>query len=386
MKYFYLVWKSLWRKKVRSILTVLSVLVAFLLYGLLSAFNTAFHGGVDSANASRLVTIDKISLINPIPISYEQRIRAVPGVEDVTAATWFGGYYQDPKAQFPQYPVIPEDFLAVYPEIILPDDQKEKWMNTRDSAVVGQSLVNNFGWKIGDRIPIHSTIWTNKSGSQVWDFEIVGIFDSEDDSTGITSLMLFHYDYFDEGRAFGQGTVGWYIFTIDDASRAAEISNIVDMQFANSPNETKTSTEAAFTESFMKQFGNISLIVRLILSAVFFTILLVAGNTMAQSVRERLSELAVLKTLGFENGSVMAIVLAESILVMMFGGLIGLGLAAFVVRGAAKQTAAFLPGLALTSEAVLGGILIMILAGAIAGIFPAIRAMRLTIVEALARS
>jgi putative ABC transport system permease protein len=386
VKYFYLVWKSLWRKKVRSILTVLSVLVAFLLYGLLSAFNTAFHGGVDSANASRLVTIDKISLINPIPISYEQRIRAVPGVEDVTAATWFGGYYQDPKAQFPQYPVIPEDFLAVYPEIILPDDQKEKWMNTRDSAVVGQSLVNNFGWKIGDRIPIHSTIWTNKSGSQVWDFEIVGIFDSEDDSTGITSLMLFHYDYFDEGRAFGQGTVGWYIFTIDDASRAAEISNIVDMQFANSPNETKTSTEAAFTESFMKQFGNISLIVRLILSAVFFTILLVAGNTMAQSVRERLSELAVLKTLGFENGSVMAIVLAESILVMMFGGLIGLGLAAFVVRGAAKQTAAFLPGLALTSEAVLGGILIMILAGAIAGIFPAIRAMRLTIVEALARS
>jgi putative ABC transport system permease protein len=364
----------------------LSVLVAFLLYGLLSAFNTAFHGGVDSANASRLVTIDKISLINPIPISYEQRIRAVPGVEDVTAATWFGGYYQDPKAQFPQYPVIPEDFLAVYPEIILPDDQKEKWMNTRDSAVVGQSLVNNFGWKIGDRIPIHSTIWTNKSGSQVWDFEIVGIFDSEDDSSGITSLMLFHYDYFDEGRAFGQGTVGWYIFTIDDASRAAEISSIVDMQFANSPNETKTSTEAAFTESFMKQFGNISLIVRLILSAVFFTILLVAGNTMAQSVRERLSELAVLKTLGFENGSVMAIVLAESILVMMFGGLIGLGLAAFVVRGAAKQTAAFLPGLALTSEAVLGGILIMILAGAIAGIFPAIRAMRLTIVEALARS
>ena len=198
--------------------------------------------------------------------------------------------------------------------------------------------------------------------------------------------MLFHYDYFDEGRAFGQGGVGWYTFTIDDASRAAEISNIVDLQFANSPNETKTSTEAAFTESFMKQFGNIGLIVRLILAAVFFTILLVAGNTMAQSVRERLSELAVLKTLGFENGSVMVIVLAESILVMMFGGLIGLGLAAFLVRGAAKEMAAFLPGLALTNEALLGGVLLMILAGAVAGIFPAIQAMRLTIVEALARS
>ena len=386
MKYFYLVWKSLWRKKIRTILTLLSVLVAFLLYGLLSAFNLAFRGGVDVANASRLVTIDKISLINSLPAGYEQKIKAIPGVTEVALSNWFGGYYQDKKAQFPQFPVEPETYLEVFPELNLPADQKEKWFRTRNGAIVGQDLVKQFGWKVGDRIPIHSEIWTNKNGSQVWDFEISGIFDT-DDPRGSTALMLFHFDYFDEGRAFGQGGVGWYTLTIDDPSRAAEIANAIDTQFANSPNQTKTSTEAAFAESFMKQFGNIALIVTLILSAVFFTILLVAGNTMAQSVRERLSELAVLKTLGFQNGSVLGIVLAESILVMLIGGLIGIGLAWLILLGAAKQTAAILPGgLLLTGEALLTGLLFMVLAGVAAGIFPAVRAMRLTIVEALARS
>ena len=385
MKYFYLVWKSLWRKKVRTILTVLSVLVAFLLYGLLSAFNTAFSGGVDIANASRLVTIDKISLINSVPASYQQKIKAVPGVTQVALSNWFGGYYQDKKNQFAQFPVNPEVYLEVYPELILPPEQKEKWFNTQDSAIVGRDLVNHFGWKLGDRIPIHSEIWTNESGSQVWDFEIAGIFDT-DDPRGSTALMLFHYKYFDEGRAYGKGNVGWYVVTIDDPSRAAEVADAIDTQFANSPNQTETSTEAAFAESFVKQFGNIALIVQLILSAVFFTILLVAGNTMAQSVRERLSELAVLKTLGFENGSILGIVLAESVLLMMFGGLIGLGLAWLILIAAAKETAAFLPGLVLTTDALLMAVLVMMLAGAAAGVFPALRAMRLTIVEALNRS
>lgn len=386
MKYLYLVWKGIWRKKIRTILTLLSVLVAFLLYGLLSAFNLAFRGGVDVADASRLVTIDKISLINSLPAGYEQKIKAIPGVRQVALSNWFGGYYQDKKAQFAQFPVDPETYLEVFPELKLPAEQKEKWFRTRDSAIVGRDLVQLFGWKVGDRIPIHSEIWTNKNGSQVWDFEIAGIFDT-DDPRGSTALMLFHFDYFDEGRAFGQGGVGWYTLSIDDPSRAAEIANAIDTQFANSPNETKTSTEAAFAESFMKQFGNIALIVTLILTAVFFTILLVAGNTMAQSVRERLSELAVLKTLGFANGSVLGLVLAESILVMLIGGLIGLALSWFVLVGASRQMGTFLPGgLVLSAEAVLNGILFMILAGIAAGLFPALRAMRLTIVDALNRS
>ena len=386
MKYLYLIWKSLWRKKVRTMLTMLSVVVAFLLYGLLTAFNLAFRGGVDVANASRLVTIDKISLINPVPASYQQKIKSIPGVKQVALANWFGGYYQDKKNQFPQFPVNPEVYLEVYPELVLPPDQREKWFNSRDSAIVGRDLVNLFGWKVGDRIPIHSEIWTNENGSQVWDFEIAGIFDTED-PRGNTAYFLFHYKYFDEGRAFGKGNVGWYVLTIDDPSQAAQIANTIDTQFANSPNQTETSTEAAFAESFVKQYGNIALIVQMILSAVFFTILLVTGNTMAQSVRERLSELAVLKTLGFENGSIMGIVLAESVLVMLFGGMIGLGLSWFILVGAAKQTAALLPGgLVLTTEALAGGMLLMLVAGVVAGIFPALRAMRLTIVDALART
>jgi putative ABC transport system permease protein len=385
VRYFYFVWKSLWRKKVRTILTLLSVLVAFLLYGLLSALNLAFRGGVDVTDASRLVTVDKISIINLVPVSYEQKIKAIPGVTEVTSASWFGGYYQDPRAQFAQFPVVPETYLEVHPELILTEEQELKWRSTRDSAIVGRDLVNTYGWKVGDRIPIHSSIWTNKTGSQVWDFEIAGIFDT-DDPRGSTALMLFHYDYFDEGRAFGQGGVGWYILTIDDPTRAVEIANAIDAQFANSPNQTKTSTEAAFAESFVKQFGNIALIIRMILSAVFFTILLVAGNTMAQSVRERLSELAVLKTLGFEDRSVMSIVLAESVLVMIIGGSIGLGLSWLLVTGAAKQFAVFLPGIVLTGEAMLTAVVLMIVAGVITGIFPAMRAMRLTIVEALART
>lgn len=383
MKYFYLIWKSVWRKKIRTILTLLSVLVAFLLYGLLSAFNTAFEGGVDLANASRLVTIDKISLINSLPGSYEQKIRIVPGVKQVTTSSWFGGRYQDSQVQFPQFPVDPETYLEVFPEVILSPEQKEKWIKTRDSAIVGRDLVKLLGWKVGDRIPIHSEIWTNVNGSQVWDFEIAGIFDTED-PRGSTQFMLFQHDYFDEGRAFGKGSIGWYTLTIDEPGIAAEVANAIDTQFANSPNQTKTSTEAAFAESFVKQFGNIGLIVRLILTAVFFTILLVAGNTTAQSVRERLSELAVLKTVGFQNTGILGIVLAESLLIIVMGGLTGIGLAWLVLAGTASQTAAFLPGLVLTGEALLTGLFLMILTGVVAGIFPAMRAMRLTIVDALA--
>ena len=384
MKYFYLVWKSLWRKKVRTILTILSVFVAFLLFGFLSALNQAFSGGVDLANAKRLVVLDKISIINSLPASYLQKIESVEGVQRVAHASWFGGYYQDQKNQFPQFPVDPDRYLDVYPELILPDEQREKWTKTRDSVVVGRDLIEALGWSVGDRIPIHSSIWTNRSGSQVWDFEIAGIFDT-DDPRGNTAFMLIHYDYFDEGRAFGQGSMGWFILTIDDAGNAQQIANAIDTQFANSPNQTKTSTEAAFAESFVSQFGNIALIVSLILGAVFFTILLVSGNTMAQSVRERISELAVLKTRGFEDQGVLGIVLAESIVIMLFGGILGLGSAWLIVQYG-MPSGAVIPGFYIGPGALLLGLVYMLVAGVVAGIFPALRAMRLTIIDALARA
>lgn len=382
MKYMYLVWKSLWRKKVRTILTILSVFVAFLLFGLLSALNQVFGGSADLANAQRLVTLDKISIINSLPSSYLQRIEAVAGVERVAHASWFGGYYQDPKNQFAQFAVDPERYLDVYPEVLVAEEQRDRWMKTRDSVLVGRELMEAFEWSIGDRIPMYSSIWTNKSGSQVWDFEIAGVFDSDDPRSN-TQLMLIQYDYFDEGRAFGNGTMGWFILSIDGAGNAAEIANAVDTQFANSPNQTKTSTEAAFAESFISQYGNIALIISLILTAVFFTILLVSGNTMAQSVRERIPELAVLKTLGFQDKGVLGIVLAESTIVMLIGGGLGLGLAVLIVNVLKLVP---LPGFYLDGAALAQGGLYILLAGLIAGIFPAIRAMRLTIIDALSRA
>ena len=385
MKYLYLIWKSLWRKKVRTTLTILSVFVAFLLFGVLSGVNQVFSGAVDLANAQRLVTLDKISIINSLPSAYLNRIRSVAGVEQATHASWFGGYYQDPKTgQFAQFPVDPEGYLAMYPELILADEQREEWLRRRDSVVVGRGIMEQFGWQIGDRVPIYSSIWTNKSGSQVWDFEIAGVVDNEDPRSN-TLFMLLHYDYFDEGRAFGNGEMGWFIIGIDGSSNAAEVADAVDTQFANSPNQTRTSTEAAFAQSFLDQYGNIALIITLILTAVFFTILLVAGNTMAQSVRERISELAVLKTLGFEDRSVLFIVLAESTLVMLVGGLLGLGTAVLLLNVVLVGKIP-LPGIYIDSQAIVTGLVYMVLAGLVAGIFPAVRAMRLTIVEALARA
>ena len=384
MKYFGLIWKNAWRKKLRTSLTILSVLVAFLLFALLSALGYAFKSGADAADAERLIVIDKVSIINFLPISYMARIEAVEGVQSVTHQTWFGGFYQDERQQFPQYPTDARSFMAMYPELEMAEDEYQAWLDNRTGAVVGEDIAEQFGWKVGDRVPIQSTIWTKKDGSQTWEFEIEGIIRNDDPRTN-TAYMLFHYDYFDEARAFANGTVGWFILRVAPGADPVQIQKAIDTQFANSPSQTKTSTEAAFVQSFTKQFGNITLIVTLILGAVFFTLLLVAGNTMSQSVRERIAEIAVLKTLGFGDLSVLGIVLSESVLVMLSGGLLGMGIGAALVYVVAPALGAFLPGVYLSPQSALTGFAIMVAAGVAAGIFPALTAMRLSIVDALAR-
>ena len=385
MKYFRLIWKNAWRKKIRTSLTILSVFVAFLLFALLSAIGYAFRGGVDVADAQRLIVIHKVSLINPLPMSYLNRIASVEGVQSVTYASWFGGFYQEPRNQFGQFPVDPQGYVDMYPEFNIPDEQLEAFKRNRTGAIVGQELATTYGWKVGDRIPIQATIWTKADGGRTWEFDLEGIF-SSDDPRGSTALLLFQHDYFEESRAFAKGTVGWYILRVASGADPIQVANAIDLQFANSPNETKTSTEAAFAQSFMKQYGNIALIVTMILGAVFFTLLLVSGNTMSQSVRERISELAVLKTLGFTDLSVLGIVLSESILIMLMGGLLGLSLGWVLVQGIAQQMAAFLPGIFLSTTAIAGAIAMMLAAGVLAGIFPALKAMRLSIIDALARA
>ncbi len=384
MKYGWLVWRNLWRRRTRTLLTILSVFVAFVLFGLLSAINRAFNAGTDIANVDRLVVINRISIIQPLPISYYERIRNLDGVKDVTHADWFGGYYQEPRNPFPQFPVDAASYLKVYPELELPPEQVRAWLGNRIGAIVGRTLAERYGWHLGDRVPIQATIYPQQGGNRTWEFEIEGIFTSSDPAANDV-VMLFHYDYFDEARQFAHGQVGWYILRVTDPSRAAEVAETIDAMFANSPAETKTSTERAFAESFAKQFGDIGLIVTGILTAVFFTILLVAGNTMAQSVRERIPELAVLKTIGFGDGTVLAMVLAEGLLIVLIGGVPGLGLAALLIGGIARAFATLLPGITLPADSILLGLMYMVLVGLAAGLLPALEAWRLSIVQALGR-
>jgi len=384
VKYGWLVWRNLWRRRTRTLLTILSVFVAFVLFGLLSAINRAFNAGTDIANVDRLVVINRISIIQPLPISYYERIRNLDGVKDVTHADWFGGYYQEPRNPFPQFPVDAASYLKVYPELELPPEQVRAWLGNRIGAIVGRTLAERYGWHLGDRVPIQATIYPQQGGNRTWEFEIEGIFTSSDPAANDV-VMLFHYDYFDEARQFAHGQVGWYILRVTDPSRAAEVAETIDAMFANSPAETKTSTERAFAESFAKQFGDIGLIVTGILTAVFFTILLVAGNTMAQSVRERIPELAVLKTIGFGDGTVLAMVLAEALLIVLIGGVPGLGLAALLIGGIARAFATLLPGITLPADSILLGLMYMVLVGLAAGLLPALEAWRLSIVQALGR-
>lgn len=384
MYYFQFLLSNLGRKKARTILTLLSIMVAFLLFGLLRSLAAAFDQGAEIAGEDRLVSINKISLIQPIPEAYLQRVNALEGVDKATSANWFGGYYQDPKNQFPQFPVIAEDYFEIYKEMIsLPEEQMQAWKKNRIGVVIGKALVDRFKWKIGDRIPLMG-MFPREGGSTSWEFVIEGIYEAKSKSAD-TSAMLMHYDYFDEARQFGKGDLGWLVIRVKDPKQSAQVAAAVDALFANSPAETKTSSEKDFAKSFAKQFGDIGLITTLILGAVFFTMLLVAGNTMAQSFRERIPELAILKTLGFSDLAVMIMVLAEAILISLIGGLVGLFLAKFFISGAAESMAATLPGLNLSNTMMLFGVGLMFLFGLLTGIIPALQGLQLNIVAALRR-
>ncbi len=383
MKFLPLVWHNLMRRKIRTIFTLLSILVAFVLYGLLGALSAGFAAGVELASADRLVLIHKISLIQPLPISYLARIAATPGVADVCHFTYFGGIYQQPSNFFMQMPVDPECALRMYPEFLLPEEQKRAWFKDRTGAIVGRATANRFGWKVGDRIPLQDTIWRQKSGQTTWTFTLDGIYDGAEKGTDTTQFLL-HYDYFDEARLLASGYVGWYVIRVDRADHAPDVARRLDAMFANSPAETKTVPEKAFLQAFLNQIGDIGAIIRSVLAAVFFTLLLVTANTMAQSVRERTSELAVLKTVGFADAGVLVLVLFESFALAAVGG--GLGLAiAWAATHSIDFASGIIPGLYLRVTDVLFGVALILALSLVAGAFPAVRAMRLRIADALRR-
>jgi putative ABC transport system permease protein len=384
MKFLSLVWSNLKRKKLRTFLTILSILVAFVLYGLLCTIKEAFTAGVAMAGADRLVVRHKVSLIMTLPVTYGVRMEGIPGVASAVHFTWFNGIYQnEPKNFFGSFPTQPEKLFEIFPEIVLPDDQKQAWAKARTGAIVGRALVDRFKWKIGDRVALTSPIWPKKGGG-AWEFDVVGVYDGAKKATD-TSGFYFRYDYFDEARSRGVGEVGWYGVKVKDPDRAAEIAKAIDAEFANSPHETKAEPEGAFMQGFAQQIGDIGTILIAILSAVFFTILLVAGNTMAQSVRERTEELGVLKAMGFTNERVLGLVLAESCVIAAVGGLIGLGLAWLFTAGG-SPVPAMLPVFYLPPHYIGIGVGLVFVLGIIAGIVPALQAMRLQIAVALRRN
>jgi len=386
MKFFHLIWSNLKRKKLRTILTLLSVFIAFVLYGLLCTISEAFTAGVSMAGADRLVVRHKVSFIMNLPASYKERIEKLPGVASTIHFTWFNGIYKDePKNFFGSFPISDMGtMLAIYPEYALPEDQKQAFARTRTGAIIGRSLSERkeFGWKIGDRVQLVSPIWPRK-GDQPWEFEIVGILDATK-KTADTSGFYFRYDYFDEARARGEGLTGWYVVRVKDPNQATEVAKAIDAEFANSPYETKAEPEGAFMQGFAQQIGDIGKILIAILSAVFFTILLVTGNTMAQSVRERTSEFGVLKAMGFTDRLALGLVLAESCLLAAVGGLAGLGLAWLIAAGG-SPVPAMLPVFYLPSKYLVIGVGLVFSLGVVAGIVPALQAMRLQIAQSLRR-
>jgi putative ABC transport system permease protein len=378
MKFLPLVIANLFRKKIRTALTIGSFTVALFLFGLLVIVRGAFSQGVDIAGADRLVIINKTSLIQPLPLSYRDRLLRIPGIEQVTFQNWFGGVYQDEKNFFPQFAIDIDNQRAMYPEFVVPEDQWKAFVADRQGTIVGQSLADRFGWKVGDRIPIKGTIYTGQ-----WEFNVRGIYRgtrAQDDTT----QFWFHWDFLEERRAFGKGDVGWYVVRVGNPDQSVQVAKTIDAEFANSPFETKTDTEKAFAASFVKQMGNIEFLILTVGGVVFFTLLLVTGNTMAIAVRERIGELAVLKALGFSNRFVLLLVMMESLILAFIGGGLGMLLAKlFSLHG--DPTNGILPYFYLPPLAIASGVGTALLVGVAGGILPAISAMRLRVVDAIRR-
>jgi putative ABC transport system permease protein len=385
MKYLPLLWTGLFRRKARTTLTLLSVIVAFLLFGLLQAVRLAFEAGADMADAKRLLVTARYSIIEPLPIGYLGRIEQVAGVVGAASADWFGAKYQNESNAFPVFAVDPRRYLDMYPEFDIAAAQRAAFIETRTGAVAGRRLVDRYGWRLGQKLPIASEIHPKVDGSMTWEFDLVGILDAEDPAIrGNTDLVLINVAYFDEARRFGKGKTGWYVVRVDDSAQARAISAAIDRLFQNSPDETKTQPEKEFAVAFAKQIGDIGALVTRILVAVFFTILILTGNAMAQSIRERIPELAILKTVGFSDLKLTALVLAEGLVLILLGGGIGMGLATAVLPAVNDATGGRFPPLFVSPLTWVLALAVGLGLAVAIGLPPALRVSRLKIVDALA--
>jgi len=379
-----LVWANLKRRKLRFAFTLISILLAFLMFGMLDALRTSLSQAVNLAGADRIMSMSKVNITVSLPRGYYEKVKAVPGVRAVVPLNWFGGLYKDSKQQLQVLACDPEQLVAVYPELKVKPEQFEAWKHDRQGVIVGPTLANQFGWKVGDRIPIRSDIWRKANGGDTWEFNIVGIYDAS--GSGVDKATIyFHYDYFNESLQYGKDQVGWMVVRVADPAQSDALSKSIDAMFANSPFETKTATEREFVKRVLEQMGNIGLILVSVTTAVFFTMLLVTANTMAQSVSERTNEIGVLKTLGFSGQSILTLVLLEALLLTFTGGMLGLVLAFLMAGAMGEAIKDFFPLFRIGANTFVVGAVLMLLFGLITGAWPALTAMRLKIVDALRR-
>jgi len=382
MKYARLIFANLLRKKARLILTIGSFAVALFLFTFLAVVKDAFGRGTELAGADRLVVINRVGLIQTLPLAYRDKILAIPGVKDVTHNHWFGGVYQDEKNFFPQFAIDVEHHRQVMTEFRVPDDQWNAFVKDQQGAIAGAALAKRFGWKVGDRIPLQNALY---GATKTWQFNLDGIYHN-DKPGGDESQYWFQWKYFDENVPQAvKSTAGWYVVKLESPDDAANVGKAVDTLFANSSSETKTETESAFQAGFAKQLGNIQFLILTIGGVVFFTLLLVTGNTMAISVRERTGELAVLKAIGFSDQSVLFFVLGEALVIALIGGVLGLGLAILAIPVVGAALNGLLPSLVLSVAVLSMGLVFALLVGAASGLVPGIGAMRLRVVDALRR-
>lgn len=384
MKDFYLIYKNLTRKKMRLFLTTFAIFIAFLIFGAVMSLRSALNAGVEMSADNRLVVVHKTSFTNPLPYSYVNKAKAIEGVSQVTHANWFGGYFQEPTNQVVTFAVDPESYLNVYSELVVDPEQLSNWLRDQTGMLVGERIAKANGWQVGDKIPLSSNIFSRNSGGQTWEMQISGIFTGNEAKVD-TSYVLMHYKYFNETQSFGGDNIGWLILTTTNADLNEQVAKAIDTEFANSNAETETSTEQAFNKAFIDQIGNIGLIIFGVVFMAFFTILIVVGNTMVLAIRERTGEIAVLKTLGFSSKRIFNMVLVESCLLSFLGGLLGIGVAYVLIKGASEQMARFLPNLSLDQDVFMQALVYMLVLGLVTGIAPAIRALRLNIITAFSR-
>lgn len=385
MSDFYLVYKNLTRKKLRFFLTFFAIFIAFLMFGALAAFDKALNAGVELSADNRLVSVNKINFTQPLPISYVRKVQAVEGIEAVAQFNWFGGYYKEPRQQVMTFAVDPATLLAVYgDDIAIEEERYDGWQKNQQGILVGKAVADLYGWKVGDRIPLHSNIFSKQDGSSSWAFDIEGIFTAKYPQADTNSVYI-HYKYFNETQSFGGDFIGWMGIKTLDPKLNEQVIKAIDDMFANTPYETETVPEKAFNKSFIAQLGNIGLILSSVVFASFFIILVIVGFSMALAIRERTNEIGVMKTLGFSSLRIFKMVLMESFMLIFLGGIAGLFTATYFLGFLNNAPQFPLPDLILSSDIILKAVMIMVFLGLITGIIPAVNALRLNIITALSR-